>query len=190
MHGGRGAASRARPSLGRLAELADAADSKSADPTGSSGFDPRAGHQLSFHVTTRRTIAVGLLVGIVSGLAVEVIKGFPFLRWAAAASSTAMLWLSAPVVVGRWAVILFWGLLAMIVVGTAVAAVSSWRHRSSEPDWVSYCADEFLGVQWRWGYIGHTLATSTLTPYCPQCACQMVAAREQGYNAAPETKIA
>lgn len=94
-------------------------------------------------------------------------------------------WFGAPVVVGRWGIVLFWVMAAsLILLGfrRTLGAVSA-------PPWLNYCIDEFLGVDCRWSYIGHSIAESTIAPFCPGCACRMIVGGTGSYAAAPETLI-
>lgn len=132
----------------------------------------------------RRTFTIGLFVTVVGGLIVEVIKGFPLLRWTVAIVEGTARWLGTPVPVPRWSVVLFWMLLAALV----WLGVNRLR-REAGPAWLRYREDDFLEFRWRWGYFGQSIAEGTITPYCPHCMCQMIFTAASAYTSVPHTQI-
>ncbi len=135
-------------------------------------------------LATKRQLAVGLVVTIGGGLAVEFLKGFPVLGWIGNALGRLANWLGSPVTIQRWVLISFWIMLILFV-----GAIVRRFRRPAGPTWLAYQTDHFLDVTWRWQYFGNSVAEGTVVPYCPKCLCQMVFVNASTYTAVPRTAV-
>jgi hypothetical protein len=113
-----------------------------------------------------------IVIGVIIGLTVEWLKGFPISRFIGRAAT--WIWEQAvrPVTLPA-------GVLALIVLLAAVLVmlllVVFWRN--GEPiKWTHYQKDTFLGVRWQWSYYSDgTISPSSITPICPRCQFQLAA---------------
>jgi hypothetical protein len=66
--------------------------------------------------------------------------------------------------------------LVAIIVCVVVVTVLIFRSGlgGEEPSpWLSYRQDTFLGVTWRWDYVGSHIAEHTIAAFCPQCEMRL-----------------
>lgn len=78
-------------------------------------------------------------------------------------------------------------LIALIALGTwiAVPAVFIWRRiplaRNRNANWLSYNADEFFGIQWRWQY-GRNAHPVNFRPFCVTCGDPLYFETQTSYS--------
>lgn len=101
-------------------------------------------------------------------------------------------WLTHPVTLPLWVLILLLGLL--FVFGVLLIAASLKKPllqietdrttspaqeptrpaqpaQPTQPDWHNFVSDEIFGVLWRWSYSGNTILDYDLTAFCPRTGC-------------------
>lgn len=133
--------------------------------------------KLSKEHTWKATFVVPVAVGITSGIAVEIWKGFPVSRLAG--RGFAWIWclatdhISLPV----W----LFAIIATFASGFLVALGIRFLRTHSEPDWTQYTHDTFLDVVWHWDYHSGKVASSRLFPICPKCSYEMKAGPAGAY---------
>src|SRR5215218_3532774 len=127
----------------------------------------------------------GFALAVIGGLTVEVLKGFPALRFVGSGLAPALRWLRADAGLSRWAVML----LTLALLYLAVGAARRWLGQSNLPPWLGYQQDRFLGADWRWEYTGRQIHLGSLTPYCPQCRVQMVYVNSSVYRVNVRTTL-
>ena len=106
-----------------------------------------------------------LLVGVAT-TAVLGILGFVFGDWGFL--GTCWKWLIAGVVVPRW---WFWFSATALTVGCG-GLVLAWVRARRQPAFLTYTEDKFLGLRWRWTYLGTQI--DDLAAFCPKCDMRLL----------------
>lgn len=80
-------------------------------------------------------------------------------------------WIIAPVEIGRWLLMLF-VMLTAIIAFLLIRGLFVKAFKSEPPVWKSYREDTFEGALWRWDYDFNNVITD-VRPYCSVCDCAL-----------------
>jgi hypothetical protein len=107
--------------------------------------------------------------------AASITAPFFFGWWPAISSgvSVTIRFLVASTALPHWAILIMvlLSLTALLALGAMLWARIRPHATSSLPDWTSYTTDVFLGLRWKWTYIGTQM--SNPAAFCPTCDYQI-----------------